>query len=233
MNRRFPSIITAVNYWKRMGKRGVLVGMCSDRIPMIEFECEASKLCVQGLRDPLRIANWQESCEYVFREAVAPYFGYQLAFAAELYKISTRPEWEKATCPTKVGVRKVPFVFNVADKSLHAVGMVCLPRDWYPRFYGSLLGVSLQCVDQAYIEAVVNKKYATLRVVPKTLGRERVTEWHLIKSIVVGEFVVENLKPRVVVYKLYRPAWDFVNHVFVAIRQFGIDVEILGFRARL
>jgi len=231
--RRLPSAEVAVRKWQRMRKRGVLIGMSSERIPMMEFECEDARLCAYGLRDPLRIANWQPSCDKVFRE-IARYFGYQLAFVSTLYQITMKPDWERVLCPTKSRERKAPFVVRVANKSIHVVGSACIPRgEWYRKFYAFLSGIEWNCVDMKYIEAVIEKGYATLRIVPKTAEKARVTEWDIPKNIVVGELVVENLKPRLVVKELYRPAWDFVNYVFVTFRQFGIDVEILGFKARL
>jgi len=230
--RRLPSAEVAVRKWQRMAKRGVLVGISSERIPMMEFECDDAALCAMGLKDPLRIANWQPACDRVFRE-VAKYFGHQLAFLSVLYQISLKPDWERALCPTKTGVRKAPFVIRVGNKSIHTIGVGCIARDWFKRFYASLLGVEWKCVDVKYIEAVIEKGYATLRVTPKTRDKKRVTEWDVPKNVAVGEFVVENLKPRLVVFQLYRPAWDFVNYIFVVFRQFGIDVDVLGFKARL
>jgi len=231
--RRLPSAEVAVRKWQRMGKRGVLMGISSERIPMMEFECEDAALCVMGLKDPLRIANWQPACDRTFRE-IAKYFGYQLAFLSTLYQISMKPDWERATCPTKTGERKAPFVIRVGNKSIHVIGSACIPRgEWFKKYYAFLLGVEWSCVDTKYIEAVLLKGYATLRITPKTAGKAKVTEWDIPKNVVVGEFVVENLKPRLIILQLYRPAWDFVNYVLTTFRQFGIDVEVLGFKGRL
>jgi len=231
--RRLPSAEVAVRKWQRMGKRGVLVGMSSERIPMMEFECEDAKLCAMGLRDPLRIADWQPACDRVFRE-IAAYFGHQLAFLAAVYQISMKPDWERVLCPTKVGERKAPFVVRVASKSIHVVGSACIPRgEWFKKFYFFLSGIEWKCVDTKYIEAVIEKGYATLRITPKTADKARVTSWDIPRNIAIGELIVENLKPVLVVKEIYRPAWDFLNHIFVVFRQFGIDVELLGFKARL
>jgi len=231
--RRFPSARTAIEHWRRMAKRGVLVGISSERIPMMEFECDDAALCAMGLKDPLRIANWQPACDRVFRE-VAKYFGHQLAFLSVLYQISLKPDWERTLCPTKTGVRKAPFVIRVGNKSIHTIGIGCIPRgEWFKKFYAFLSGIEWSCVDSKYIEAVLLKGYATLRVTPKTRDKVRVTEWDIPKNVVVGEFLVENLKPVLAVYELYRPVWDFVNYVFVVFRQFGVDVRVLGFKARL
>jgi len=231
--KRYPSAEVAVRKWQKMGKRGVLMGISSERIPMMEFECEGAALCVMGLKDPLRIANWQPACDRVFRE-IARYFGHQLAFLVAVYQIDMKPDWGRVLCPAKTGERKVPFVIRVGNKSLHVIGSACVPRgEWFKKYYAFLSGIEWKCVDAKYIEAVLLKGYATLRIVPKTAEKVRVTEWDVPKNVVVGELVVENLKPRLVVKELYRPAWDFVNYVFVVFRQFGIDVEILGFKAKL
>jgi len=231
--KRFPSVKVALAWWRKVSKRGVLIGMSSERIPMMEFECEDAKLCVMGLRDPLRIAeNWVLACDRVFRE-VARWYGYLLAFVSELYQIDMKPKWEYALCPTKVGVRKAPFFVRIASKSIHVGGSTCIARDWYKRFYASLLGAEWRCVDTKYIEAVIEKGYATLRIVPKTADKARVTLWDIPRNIAIGELIVENLKPVLVVKEIYRPAWDFLNYIFVVFRQFGIDVEVLGFKARL
>jgi len=214
--RRFRSIDAVV---RRGVARGMIVGVTSRRIPMVEFECEEVVPCVQFLANPRTVygRSVEESCRVVNR-LVEAYLELQFAFAVNRYGLGEMEIWK--AFPRKRNMDYVaPIVMNVGNKSVHVIGFIKVHLDKLDEFVSMLY--ALDCVDSKYLDMVLFKKEFTLRL----SGKDRYG-LRPVMPVVVGEVIEANTNRWVVDAKVHPRAFLLADRWLYVFRRHGMDIMI-------
>jgi hypothetical protein len=199
--------------------RGMIVGVVSSRIPMIEFECELIQQCILFLNNPRTVYNRavQESCQVVNR-LIEAYIELQFAFAVNRYNLKVNEIWK--VFPKKRNNEPVaPIIVNVGNKSLHTIGFIKVYHDKLGDFVAMLRALS--CVDFRYLDMVEYKREFTLRL----SGKDRYG-LRPVMPIVIAEIVEANTYRWVVDAKVHPRAYLAADRWLYVFRRYGIDVMI-------
>ena len=200
--------------------KGMIVGVTSSRIPMIEFECEFIQPCVHFLTNPTTVYSREveESCKVVNR-LIEAYLELQFVFVMNRYSLSEKEIW-KAFPRKRNGEYAAPIIVNVGNKSVHVVGFVKVHLDKLGDFVAMLR--ALNCVDQKYLDMVEYKKEFTLRLSGKDKYGLRP-----VMPVVVGEVVEANTYRWVVDARVHPRAYMLVDRwLYTVFRKYGIDVMV-------
>ena len=215
--RRFKSIGAVL----RRGSvaRGMIVGVTSSRVPMVEFECDKVVACVGFLNDPRAVydRSVQESCQIVNR-LIEAYIELQVVFAVSRYNLKVDELW-KAFPKKRNNELAAPLIVNVGNKSIHVIGFVKVHLDKLGDFVEMLRALS--CVDSKYLDMVEYKKEFTLRL----SGKDRYG-LRPVMPIVVGEIIEANTYRWVVDARVHPRAYLAVDRWLYVFRKYGIDVII-------
>ena len=191
--RRYRSIGAVM---RRGVARGMIVGVTSSRIPMIEFECDVIQPCVQFLNDPKTVygRGVEESCRVVNR-LIEAYFMLQFVFVVNRYGLKLDELW-KAFPKKRNNEYAAPIVVNIGNKSIHVIGFVKVHLDKLNEFVSMMR--ALDCVDQRYLDMVEYKKEFTLRL----SGKDRYG-LRPVMPIVIGEVIEANTNRWIVDAKVH------------------------------
>jgi hypothetical protein len=214
--RKFKTISAVV---RRGIARGMIVGITSSRVPMIEFECDLIQECVNFLNDPRTVydRSVQESCQVVNR-LIEAYIELQIAFAVNRYNLKVNEIW-KAFPKKRNNELAAPIVVNVGNKSLHVVGFIKVHLDKLEDFVEMLHALS--CIDSKYLDMVEYKREFTLRL----SGKDRYG-LRPVAPIIMGEIVEANTYKWIVDAKVHPRAYLAVDRWLYVFRKYGIDVMI-------
>ena len=199
--------------------RGIIVGVASSRIPMIEFECERIQMCVKFLSDSRTVYSREvdESCK-VLNRLIEAYLELQFVFALNRYNLNEKEIW-KAFPKKRNGEYAAPLMFNVGNKSAHVIGFIKVHLDKLGEFVAMLR--ALDCVDSKYLDMVELKKQFTLRL----SGKDRYG-LRPVLPIVTGEVVEANVYHWVVDAKVHPRAYLLADRWLYVFRRHGIDLMI-------
>jgi hypothetical protein len=215
--RRYRSIGAVM---RRGVARGMIVGVTSSRIPMIEFECDVIQPCVQFLNDPKTVygRGVEESCRVVNR-LIEAYFMLQFVFVVNRYGLKLDELW-KAFPKKRNNEYAAPIVVNIGNKSIHVIGFVKVHLDKLGDFISMLR--ALDCVDQKYLDMVEYKKEFTLRL----SGKDRYG-LRPVKPVVMGEVVEANTNRWVVYVDVSPRAYQLVDRwLYSTFQMNGFDVVV-------
>jgi len=215
--RRYRSIGAVM---RRGVARGMIVGVTSSRIPMIEFECDVIQPCVQFLNDPKTVygRGVEESCRVVNR-LIEAYFMLQFVFVVNRYGLKLDELW-KAFPKKRNNEYAAPIVVNIGNKSIHVIGFVKVHLDKLGDFISMLR--ALDCVDQKYLDMVEYKKEFTLRL----SGKDRYG-LRPVKPVVMGEVVEANTNRWVVYVDVSPRAYQLVDRwLYSTFQVNGFDVVV-------
>jgi hypothetical protein len=215
--RRFKTINAVI---RRGVTRGMIIGVTSSRIPMIEFECELIQPCVQFLVNPKTVYGRmvQESCEVVNR-LIEAYLELQFMFAMNRYNLSEKEIW-KAFPKKRNGEYVAPLFVNVGNKSLHVIGFIKIHLDKLGDFVEMLR--ALDCVDSRYLDMVELKREFTLRLT----GKDRYG-LRPVRPVVLAEVVEANTYRWVVDARVHPRAFMLIDRwLYTVFRRHGLDVMI-------
>ena len=215
--RRFKTINAVI---RRGVTRGMIVGVTSSRIPMIEFECDKIQLCVQFLANPRTVydRSVEESCRIVNR-LIEAYLELQFAFAMNRYNLSEREIW-KAFPRKRNGEYAAPLIVNIGNKSLHVIGFIKIHLDKLSDFVEMLR--ALDCVDSRYLDMVELKREFTLRLT----GKDRYG-LKPVRPVVLAEVVEANTYRWIVDARVHPRAYALIDRwLYTVFRKRGIDVMI-------
>ncbi len=207
---RFSNIRGAMKY---ATQRNLKVGVSSNRIPMIEIEHEEIKPCVEFLRNPRMLTKeYVESCEKAVRDI---WVFITLQFAQAEKEVGA---WWKALPKDKKGVPRGPFVINVSNKSIHVIGFLRI-KD-FKTFYMAL-GTEVKYVDRRYIDYVIGKGYATIRLSAKSAPAD------VPRPVAIYEiFEVNTMRFLAGRVECDRRVGDvFVNRILYKLQELGLMVE--------
>ena len=212
--RRFKTVSAVL---RRGVTRGMIVGVTSRRVPMVEFECEKVVPCVQFLTNPRTVygRGVEESCRVVNR-LVEAYLELQFAFAVNRYGLKEGEIW-KAFPRRRNMDYAAPIIMNVGNKSVHVIGFVKIHLDKLDEFVSMMR--ALDCVDQRYLDMVEYKKEFTLRL----SGKDRYG-FKPVVPVVVGEVIEANTNRWVVDVKVHPRAYMLVDRWLYVFRRHGIDI---------
>jgi hypothetical protein len=214
--RRFRSIDAVV---RRGVTRGMIVGVTSRRIPMVEFECNVIQPCVSFLNNPRTVygRSVEESCRVVNR-LVEAYLELQFAFTTNRYGLKPIEIWK--AFPRKRNMDYVaPIIMNVGNKSVHVIGFVKVHLDKLNEFVSMMR--ALDCIDQRYLDMVEYKKEFTLRL----SGKDRYGLRPVV-PVVVGEVIEANTNRWVVDAKVHPRAYMLADRWLYVFRRYGMDIMI-------
>jgi len=199
--------------------KGMIVGVTSSRIPMIEFECEWIQMCVKFLTDSRTVYSREvdESCK-VLNRLIEAYLELQFVFAVNRYDLDKRKIW-KAFPKKRNGEYAAPLMFNVGNKSAHVIGFIKVHLDKLGEFVAMLR--ALDCVDSKYLDMVELKRMFTLRL----SGKDRYG-LRPVQPIVIGEIVEANVYRWVVDAKVHPRAYLLADRWLYVFRRYGIDLMI-------
>jgi hypothetical protein len=199
--------------------KGMIVGVTSSRIPMIEFECDKVLPCVSFLNNPKTAYSREvdESCK-VLNRLIEAYLELQFVFAMNKYNLSEREIW-KAFPRKRNGEYAAPLMFNVGNKSAHVVGFIKIHLDKLGEFVSMLR--ALDCVDSRYLDMVELKNQFTLRL----SGKDRYG-LKPVKPIVVAEIVEANTYRWVVDAKVHPRAYLLADRWLYVFRKHEMDLMI-------
>jgi hypothetical protein len=199
--------------------RGMIVGVASSRIPMIEFECELIQMCVNFLNNPRTVYDRtvQESCQVVNR-LIEAYIELQVVFALNRYGLELNELW-RAFPKKRNGEYAAPIIMNVGNKSVHVIGFIKIHLDKLGDFVEMLR--ALDCVDPKYLDMAEYKREFTLRL----SGKDRYG-LKPVMPVVVAEIVEANTNRWVVDAKVHPRAYLAADRWLYAFRRYGIDVMI-------
>jgi len=199
--------------------RGMIVGVTSRRIPMIEFECEEIQRCVQFLSNPKTIydRNVEESCRVVNR-LIEAYLELQFMFVMNRYGLDERDVW-KAFPKKRNGEYAAPLFVNIGNKSVHVIGFIKIHLDKLGDFVAMLR--ALDCVDSKYLDMVEYKREFTLRLSGKDKYGLRP-----VRPVVLAEIVEANTYRWVVDAKVHPRAYLLADRWLYTFRRHGIDLMI-------
>jgi hypothetical protein len=214
--RRFKSISAVL---RRGVAKGMLIGVTSRRIPMIEFECEEVVPCVQFLTNPRTVYDRavEESCKIVNR-LVEAYLELQFAFVMSKYGLKEGEVW-KAFPRKRNGDYVAPLFLNAGNKSVHVIGFVKVHLDKLDEFVSMMH--ALDCVDRQYLDMVLLKREFTLRL----SGKDRYG-LRPVLPVVIAEVVEANTNRWVVDAKVHPRAYLIADRWLYAFRRHGIDLMI-------
>jgi hypothetical protein len=214
--RRFKTINAVM---RRGVTKGMIIGVTSRRIPMVEFECEKIQACVSFLNNPRTVygRDVEESCRIVNR-LIEAYIELQFMFAVNRYNLREDEIW-KAFPRKRNGEHAAPLIMNIGNKSVHMIGFVKIHLDKLDDFVAML--EALDCVDPRYLDMALLKKEFTLRLSGKDKYGLRP-----VKPVVMAEIVEANTN-RWVVDALVNPrAYLLADRWLYAFRRRGIDLMI-------
>jgi len=200
--------------------RGMIVGVTSSRIPMIEFECDKVIPCVSFLNNPRVIYDRtvQESCQVVNR-LIEAYFMLQIAFVVNRYGLKVNELW-KAFPKKRNNEYVAPLIVNVGNKSVHVIGFVKIHLDKLGEFVSMLR--ALDCVDPRYLDMVEFKKEFTLRLSGKDKYGLRP-----VRPAVLGEVMEANTYRWVVYVDVAPRAYQLIDRwLYTVFRANGFDVMV-------
>ena len=215
--RRFKTINAVI---RRGVTHGMIVGVASSRIPMIEFECEYIQPCVNFLVNPRAVygRTVQESCE-VMNRLIEAYLELQFAFAVNRYNLNEKEIW-KAFPRKRNNEYAAPLFVNIGNKSLHVIGFIKIHLDKLGDFVEMLR--ALDCVDSKYLDMVELKRQFTLRL----SGKDRYG-LRPVKPIVIGEIVEANVYRWIVDARVHPRAYLLADRwLYTVFRRHGLDVMI-------
>jgi hypothetical protein len=194
-------------------QRGLKVGVSSNRIPMVEIEHEEIKPCVEFLRNPkMLLKEHVEACEKAVHD-IRTFIALQFAHAKQEVG-----EWWKALPKDKRGMPRGLLIINVASKSIHIIGPLSI-RDF--RTFYLALSTEMRYIDRRYIDYVIEKRYATLRLSAKVGAAD------VPRSVAVYEIMeVNTLKFLAGRIECDRRVGDvFVNRILYKLQELGLMVE--------
>ena len=199
--------------------KGMIIGVTSSRIPMIEFECEWIQMCVKFLTDSRTVYSREvdESCK-VLNRLIEAYLELQFVFAVNRYDLDKRKIW-KAFPKKRNGEYAAPLMFNVGNKSAHVIGFIKVHLDKLGEFVAMLR--ALDCVDPKYLDMVELKRMFTLRL----SGKDKYG-LKPVRPIVIGEIVEANVYRWVVDAKVHPRAYLLADRWLYVFRRYGIDLMI-------
>jgi hypothetical protein len=199
--------------------KGMIVGVTSSRIPMIEFECERIQMCIKFLTDSRTVYSREvdESCK-VLNRLIEAYLELQFVFAVNRYNLNEKEIW-KAFPRKRNNEYVAPLIFNVGNKSAHVIGFIKVHLDKLGEFVAMLR--ALDCVDSKYLDMVELKKQFTLRL----SGKDRYG-LRPVQPIVIGEIVEANVYRWVVDAKVHPRAYLLADRWLYVFRRHGIDLMI-------
>jgi hypothetical protein len=216
--RRFKTISAVM----RRGSvaKGMIIGVVSSRIPMVEFECEFIQPCIQFLTNPVAVYSREveESCKVVNR-LIEAYLELQFVFVMNRYGLSEREIW-KAFPKKRNNEIAAPVMVNIGNKSVHVIGFVKVYLDKLGDFVAMLRALS--CVDSKYLDMVEFKREFTLRL----SGKDRYG-LRPVRPVVIGEVVEANTYRWVVDVRVHPRAYMLVDKwLYTVFRRHGIDVMV-------
>jgi hypothetical protein len=200
--------------------RGMIIGVVSSRIPMIEFECELIQPCVHFLTNPAAVYSREveESCKVVNR-LIEAYLELQYVFAVNRYGVGEREIW-KAFPRKRNGEYAAPLLVNVGNKSIHVIGFIRVYLDKLGDFVEMLRALS--CVDAKYLDMAEHKKEFTLRLT----GKDRYG-LRPVRPMVMAEIVEANTYRWIVDAKVHPRAYMLIDRwLYTVFRKHGIDVMV-------
>jgi hypothetical protein len=200
--------------------KGMIVGVASSRIPMIEFECERIQMCVKFLSDSRTVYSREvdESCK-VLNRLIEAYLELQFVFAVNRYNLNEKEIW-KTFPKRRNGEYVAPLMLNVGNKSVHVIGFIKVHLDKLGEFVAMLR--ALDCVDSKYLDMVELKKQFTLRL----SGKDRYG-LKPVQPIVIAEIVEVNVYRWVVDAKVHPRAFMLIDRwLYTVFRRHGLDVMI-------
>jgi hypothetical protein len=199
--------------------RGMIVGVASSRIPMIEFECERIQMCIKFLTDSRTVYSREvdESCK-VLNRLIEAYIELQFAFAVNRYNLSEREIW-KAFPKKRNGEYAAPLIFNVGNKSAHVIGFIKVHLDKLGEFVSMLR--ALDCVDPRYLDMVELKRQFTLRL----SGKDKYG-LKPVQPIVIGEIIEANTYRWIVDARVHPRAYLLADRWLYTFQRHGIDLMI-------
>jgi len=215
--RRYRSINAVM---RRGVAKGIIVGVTSSRIPMIEFECDKVVPCVSFLNNPRVVYDRtvQESCQVVNR-LIEAYFMLQIVFAVNRYGLKLNELW-KVFPRKRNGEYAAPLIVNVGNKSVHVIGFVKVHLDKLGEFVSMLR--ALDCVDPKYLDMVEFKKEFTLRLSGKDKYGLRP-----VRPVVLGEVMEANTYRWVVYVGVSPRAYMIIDRWLYSVFQAnGFDVVV-------
>jgi hypothetical protein len=216
--RRYKSVGAVV---RRGGiAKGMIIGVVSRRVPMIEFECELIQRCVQFLVNPWTVYSREveESCRIVNR-LIEAYFGLQFMFAVNYYGLKISDIW-KVFPKKRNNEYAAPVIVNIGNKSVHVIGFVKIYLDKLGDFV-EMLRV-LDCVDSKYLDMVEYKKEFTLRL----SGKDKYG-LKPVRPVVLGEIVEANTYRWIVNARVHPRAYQLVDRwLYAVFQKYGFDVMI-------
>jgi hypothetical protein len=205
---------------KRGVTKGMIVGVTSSRIPMIEFECEKVMLCVSFLNNPKTIYDRmvEESCKIVNR-LIEAYMELQFMFIVNRYGLKLHEIW-KAFPRKRNGEYSAPLLVNVGNKSIHVIGFIKIHLDKLSEFTEMLR--ALDCVDQRYLDMVELKREFTLRISGKDKYGLRP-----VRPVIMGEIVEANTNKWIVYANVSPRAYLLVDRwLYSTFQMKGIGVVL-------
>jgi hypothetical protein len=214
--RRFKTINAVI---RRGVTKGMIIGVTSRRIPMIEFECEAIQQCVQFLANPKTVYDRgvEESCR-VANRLIEAYLELQFAFVVNRYGLKLNEVWK--AFPKKRNGIAAPLIVNVGNKSLHVIGFIKVHLDKLSDFVSMLR--ALDCVDGRYLDMVEYKKEFTLRLTGKDKYGLRP-----VLPVVLAEVVEANTYRWIVDARVHPRAYMLIDRwLYTVFRRRGIDVMV-------
>jgi hypothetical protein len=215
--RRYKSVRAVL---RRGVVKGMIIGVTSRRIPMVEFECELIQPCVKFLVNPRTVygRDVEESCKVVNR-LIEAYLALQFMFAVNRYGLETSEIW-KAFPRKRNNEYAAPIVVNIGNKSVHVIGFIKIHMDKLHEFAEMLR--ALDCVDHRYIDMVEHKKEFTLRLTGKDkYGLKPV------KPVVIAEVIEANTYRWIVDALVHPRAYMLIDRwLYTVFRSNGIDVMV-------
>ena len=206
---RFKSIRGAVRY---ATQRNLKVGISSDRIPMIEVEHEDTLFCVYWLQRPLKVV-YDDSVDTSCAKVVEEIERFLAAQVALLRHDKARHMWADQS-----GRVTAPIYMAVGDKSFHWIGIFRFGKEAFRQLY-LLYSSEAKYVDRRYIDYVLQKGYATLRITPKVAKPVKPVFMGYLREVNTGEF-------KVLKYKCDVAVGSFVNKVLKRVQNMlGVDVD--------
>jgi hypothetical protein len=215
--RKYKSINAVL---RRGVAKGILIGISSGRVPMVEFECEKILPCVHYLSNPRVVYDRtvEESCRVVNR-LIEAYLMLQFVFAVNRYGLKVGEIW-KVFPRKRTGEYAAPLMVNVGNKSLHIIGFIKIHLDKLHEFVEMLR--ALDCVDSRYLDMVEHKKEFTLRM----SGKDRYG-FRPVMPVVIGEVVEANTYRWVVDARMHPRAYMLIDRwLYTVFRSNGIDVMV-------
>jgi hypothetical protein len=200
-------------------EKGMIVGVTSSRIPMIEFECEQIQMCIKFLTSSKTVYSREvdESCK-VLNRLIEAYLELQFAFAVNRYNLSEKEIW-KAFPKKRNGEYAAPLMFNVGNKSVHVIGFIKVHLDKLGEFVAMLR--ALDCVDSKYLDMAELKRQFTLRL----SGKDRYGLKPVL-PIVTGEVVEANTYRWIVDARVHPRAYLLADRWLYVFQKYGIDLMI-------